>query len=74
MNRKQAPYTPPAMTADQALSNIEQLLAIRNAGWDRTAVRDVIAICYGSTEAFIQAHVPQLKRLAIMEKANVPAE
>lgn len=56
MSRKNAPYTPAAQTPGEALDNLDKLLAVRNAGWDRTAVRDIIAQCYGSTENFAKHH------------------
>ena len=68
MNRKIAPVTPPARNAVEALANIEALLKVRNAGWDRTAVRDVIAVCYGSTENFVKHHRTVLAWMAKHDK------
>lgn len=62
--RKLAPPTPPAETALEALRNIEALLAVRNAGWDRIVVRDIIRVIYGSTEAFARGHLETLRRLS----------
>jgi len=62
--KKPAPDTPPAQTAEQALSNLEALLEVRNAGWDRIAVRDIIHVVYGSTEVFAKAHITTLRNLA----------
>jgi hypothetical protein len=69
MNKRPAPVTPAAETASQALANVDALLAARNAGWDRTAVRDIIHICYGSTEEFVKFHRSILRRM-IMEGAK----
>jgi hypothetical protein len=64
MNRKIAPRTPPAETPAQALANLEALLEVRNAGWDRIAVRDIIKVCYGSTEEFARQHQGTLAWMA----------
>ena len=61
--KKTAPSTPPAVTAAEALSNLEVLLMVRSAGWDRIAVRDIIHVAYGSTEAFAKAHIAHLQRM-----------
>ena len=58
----------PATTATQALDNIEALLAERGAGWDRIAVRDIIAICYGNTEEFVKRHKILLEASATLER------
>lgn len=70
MNKRPAPVTPAAETASQALANVEALLEARNAGWDRTAVRDIIHVCYGSTEEFVKQHMAKLSRMAITEGAR----
>ena len=62
--KKPAPDTPPAESPEQALKNLETLLKVRNAGWDRIAVRDIIHVVYGSTESFSKAHIETLKRMA----------
>lgn len=64
MSRKIAPITPPAETAAEAFANVETLLASRHAGWDRTAVRDIIRVCYGSTENFAKHHLTLLLHMA----------
>ena len=67
--KKPAPDTPPAETPEQALRNVEVLLATRNAGWDRIVVRDIIKVVYGSTEEFAKEHVPLLRHKA--GKSNI---
>jgi hypothetical protein len=62
--KKPAPDTPPAQTALQAIDNLTVLLEIRNAGWDRIAVRDIIHVAYGSTEEFVKQHMPRLRHMA----------
>lgn len=57
------PDTPPARTPKEALRNIELLMGARNAGWDRTAVRDIIAVMYGSTEEFVTQHRGRLEEM-----------
>jgi hypothetical protein len=64
MNRKIAPTTPPAETPAEALANLEVLLRVRNAGWDRIVVRDIIKVVYGSTEAFAKQHRETLAYMA----------
>lgn len=68
-SKKAAPDTPPAATATAALANLEALLAVRSAGWDRLAVRDIIRVVYGSTEAFSKAHMETLRRMVKSEAA-----
>ena len=62
--KKPAPDTPPATTAHDALRNVEALLTVRNAGWDRIVVRDIIRVVYGSTEEFSKAHIETLRRMS----------
>jgi hypothetical protein len=63
MNKQNAPYTPAAETPGEALDNLAQLLKVRNAGWDRTAVRDIIKVVYGSTENFARQHEAILRQM-----------
>jgi hypothetical protein len=61
--KKQPPDTPAAQTPAQALRNLNLLIEHRASGWDRLAVRDIIAVVYGDTETFVQRHIQALEQM-----------
>jgi hypothetical protein len=67
--KKPAPDTPAAQTPAQALRNLNLLIAHKASGWDRLAVRDIIAVVYGDTETFVQRHIAALEEMGRVGQA-----
>jgi hypothetical protein len=67
--KKPAPDTPAAQTPAQALHNLTLLIEHKASGWDRLAVRDIIAVVYGDTESFVQRHLVALQEMCKVGQA-----